>query len=100
MQRCQYFFSQQLTDQLEKKKSARVYMNRIPGASLVAQSVKNLSYCTRPRFDPWVRKIPWRRRWQTTPVWASLIPQLIKNLPGMQETLIRFLGLEDPLEKG
>jgi len=21
-----------------------------------------------PRFDPWVRKIPWRKEWQTTPV--------------------------------
>ena len=20
------------------------------------------------RFDPWVRKIPWRRKWQPTPV--------------------------------
>ena len=20
------------------------------------------------RFDPWVRKIPWRREWQSTPV--------------------------------
>jgi len=29
-------------------------------ASLVAQMVKNLQ-CRRPRFDPWVRKIPWRR---------------------------------------
>ena len=25
--------------------------------------------------------------------------QLIKNLPAMQETLVRFLGQEDPLEK-
>ena len=24
--------------------------------------------CKRPRFDPWVRKIPWRRKWQPTPV--------------------------------
>ena len=24
--------------------------------------------CRRPRFDPWVRKIPWRRQWQPTPV--------------------------------
>ena len=24
--------------------------------------------CRRPRFDPWVRKIPWRRKWQPTPV--------------------------------
>ena len=24
--------------------------------------------CRRLRFDPWVRKIPWRRKWQPTPV--------------------------------
>ena len=24
--------------------------------------------CERPRFDPWVGKIPWRRKWQPTPV--------------------------------
>ena len=30
----------------------------------------------------------------------NLIAQLVKNLPGMQETLIQFLGREDPLEKG
>ena len=24
--------------------------------------------CRRPRFDSWVRKIPWRREWQPTPV--------------------------------
>ena len=29
-----------------------------------------------------------------------LIAQLVKNLPAMQETLVRFLGWEDPLEKG
>ena len=31
---------------------------------------------------------------------ASLIAQLVKNLPAMQETLVLFLGLENPLEKG
>ena len=31
---------------------------------------------------------------------ASLIAQLLKNLPAMQETPVRFLGQEDPLEKG
>ena len=31
---------------------------------------------------------------------ASLIAQLVKNLPAMQETPVRFLGQEDPLEKG
>ena len=29
----------------------------------------------------------------------SLIAQLVKNLPAMQETWVRFLGWEDPLEK-
>ena len=24
--------------------------------------------CRRPKFDPWVGKIPWRRKWQPTPV--------------------------------
>ena len=29
-----------------------------------------------------------------------LVAQLVKNLPAMQETLVRSLGWEDPLEKG
>ena len=32
--------------------------------------------------------------------WASLVAQLAKNLPAMQETSVRFLGWEGPLEKG
>ena len=31
---------------------------------------------------------------------ASLIAQLVKNPPAMQETLVEFLGWEDPLVKG
>ena len=30
---------------------------------------------------------------------ASLLAQLVKNLPAVQETPVRFLGWEDPLEK-
>jgi len=30
---------------------------------------------------------------------ASLVAQMGKNLPAMQETWVRFLGWEDPLEK-
>ena len=32
--------------------------------------------------------------------WVSLVAQLVKNLPAMQETPVRFLDREDPLEKG
>ena len=31
--------------------------------------------------------------------WASLVAQLVKNLPVMQETPVQFLGQEDMLEK-
>ena len=32
--------------------------------------------------------------------WASLVAQMVKNLPAMWETQIRSLGWEDPLEEG
>ena len=43
--------------------------------------VKHLSAMQRPRFDPWVGNIPWRRKWQLTPIslpgkshgWRSLM---------------------------
>ena len=32
--------------------------------------------------------------------WASLVAQLVKNLPALWETWVQFLGWEDTLEKG
>ena len=32
--------------------------------------------------------------------WAFLVAQTVKNPPVMQETWVRFLGWEDPLEEG
>ena len=32
--------------------------------------------------------------------WASLMAQMVKNLPALQEMQIQSLGQEDPLEKG
>ena len=31
--------------------------------------------------------------------WAFLVAQMVKNLPAMQETWVRSLGWEDPLEE-
>ena len=48
----------------------------------------------------------WMLTWLTVPwtmyrhFWASLVAQLVKNLPVMQETWVRSLGWEDPLEEG
>ena len=33
-------------------------------------------------------------------MWASLLVQMVKNLPAMQETQVWSPGWEDPLEKG
>ena len=38
---------------------------RFPGGSNGKGSACNAG---KPRFSPWVRKIPWRREWQPTPV--------------------------------
>ena len=32
--------------------------------------------------------------------WASLVAQMVKNLPAMRETWVQSLGWEDPLEEG
>ena len=32
--------------------------------------------------------------------WSSLVSQMVKNLPAMQEAWVQSLGQKDPLEKG
>ena len=40
-----------------------------PGSSVVKKKKKKSScQYKRHRFDPWVRKIPWKRKWQPTPI--------------------------------
>ena len=51
--------------------------------------------------SPWGRKeSDTTKRLSPSLLRASLIAQLVKNPCAMQETLVRFLGQEDPLEKG
>ena len=51
------------------KTHAYLYMCMIhTGASPVAQKVKNLPAVWETRVEPWVRSIPWKRKWQPTPV--------------------------------
>ena len=51
-------------------------------------------------LDGQVRKDRSRSSNVCCPVRAFLIAQSVKNLPVMQETLVRFLSLEDLLENG
>ena len=40
-----------------------------PGSSVIKKKTcLQCRRCRRCRFDPWVRKTPWRRPWQPTPV--------------------------------
>ena len=45
-----------------------------------------------PSTEEYLKKL-----WRT--LRASLVAQLVKNLPAVQETRVRSLGWEDPLEK-
>ena len=49
---------------------------------MVAQSVKNLLQCRRLGLDPWVGKIPCRRKWQTIPVFLPEKPHTQRSLVG------------------
>ena len=51
------------------------------GGSPVAQTVKNLP-AVQAGFDPWVGKIPWRRKWQPTPVFLPGESHRQKSLAG------------------
>ena len=57
------------------------YLNT-PWASQVAQWERQWRYQWRRGLDPWVRKIPWRREWQPTPVFLPGEPHGQKNLVG------------------
>ena len=39
-----------------------------PGGASGKESTCQCKRCKRHRFNPWVRKIPWRRKWQPTSV--------------------------------
>ena len=39
-----------------------------PGSTSVKEPAYQCRRCKRNRFSPWIRKIPWRRVWQPTPV--------------------------------
>ena len=59
--------------QTKDTKESSVSIQQFPtkdgdGASLVTQMVKNLPVMRETGFYPWVKKIPWRRKWQPTEV--------------------------------
>ena len=47
-----------------------VFMS-FPGGTSRKESACQFRRCKRCRFDPWNRKIPWRGKWQPTPVFLT-----------------------------
>ena len=71
-------------------------------ASLVAQLVKK-STCNAGDTGsiPGLGRSPGERiGYPLQHSWATLVAQLVKNLPAMGETWVQSLGWEDPQEKG
>ena len=48
----------------------------------------------RPVFDPWVGKIPWRRKWQPTPVILAWRIPWTEEPGGLQSTGSQRVGLD------
>ena len=48
--------------------------------------------CRRCGFDPWVRKIPWRRQWQPTPIFLPGKSHEQRSLAGYSPRCHRELG--------
>ena len=64
-------------------------------AVAVAQRVKHLLACRRPRFDPWARKIPCRRKWQSTPVFLPGEFHGLRSLAGYSPWGCRELDMTE-----
>ena len=51
----------------QKKDNKKKQLGLIYRLPLWLSSKESACQCRRCRFNPWVRKIPWRRKWQPTP---------------------------------
>ena len=70
----------------------------VPDSSVGKESACNAGD---PSLIPGLRRSPGEEKgYPLQYSWASLMAQLVKNLPAMWETWVRSLGWEDSLEKG
>ena len=65
------------------KKRNVVYINMgFPGGASGKEPTCQCRRQERPRFDPWVRKIPWSRKWQPIPIFLPGESQGQNSLAG------------------
>ena len=69
-----------------------------PGGVSGKRSASNAGDINRNGFDPWVRKIPWRRAWQPTPVFFPGESRGQRSLAGYSpksQTWLKWLSLHE-----
>ena len=59
---------------------------RGPWASRWLSGRESACQCRRHEFDPWVRKIPWKKKWRPTPVFLSGKSHGQRSLAGYSRT--------------
>ena len=57
-----------------------IHYYSFPHGASGKESAGQCRRCKSPEFDPWVRKIPWRKKWQPTPVF------LLGKIPWTEES--------------
>ena len=75
-----YFLQSSLLTQQNPILMKRFYLAHV--SKQLIQTVRNLLQCGRPGFDPWVRKIFWRREWLLTPVFLPRELHAQRSLAG------------------
>ena len=89
--------------------------SRLPGEISITSDMQ-ISICMqggRPGFDPWIGKIPWRRKWQPTPVflpgeswteepgglesWQATVHRIAKSWTGLNDFTFTFMQMTPPL---
>ena len=77
----------------------------VPGGASGKEPACQCRRCRRCEFDPWVRKIPWRRAWQPTPVflpgeshgqgaWRATAHRVTKNQTQLKQLSMHASGKE------
>ena len=63
-------------------RNSNLYNTNKGGLPWCLSSKESGSQCSRHRFDPWVRKVTWGRKWQPTPI----------SLPGKSQGQMNLVG--------
>ena len=72
--------------------------DRFPDVASGNESARQCRRCKRCGFDPWVGKIPWRRKWQPTPVFLPRDSHGQRSLAGYSPRGCRELDMTEAAE--